>query len=95
LFNWKSDVHQHRPKNGNHLIRIKEGDESKPAIQSQYGLYEFLVMLFRLMNMLVIFQDMINQIFTDLFNDGDFALIYDIFIYLKDEEEYDRLVELV
>jgi hypothetical protein len=79
--------------NGYHLIRIKEGDEWKTAFRCRYGLYEFIVMLFGLMNTPATFQDMMNHIFTDLLDNGVIDFIDDILIYAKDEEEYDKLVE--
>jgi hypothetical protein len=39
-------------KNGDHYIRIIEGDEWKMAIQCLYGLYKFLGILIGLMNVL-------------------------------------------
>jgi hypothetical protein len=45
--------------------------------------------------MLAIFQDMINDIFRDLLENGVIAFIDDILIYAKDEEDHDRLVEEV
>jgi hypothetical protein len=81
-------------KNGYHLIRIK-GDEWKTASRCWYGLYEFLVMPFRLTNAPATFQDMINHIFRNLLDNGVIAFIDDILIYAKDEEENDRLVEEV
>jgi hypothetical protein len=53
-------------KNRYHLIRIKEGDEWKTAFRCRYGLYEFLVMPFRLTNTPATFQDMMNHIFRDM-----------------------------
>ena len=53
-------------KNGYHLVRIKEGDEWKTAFRCRYGLFEYTVMPFRLVNAPATFQSMINHIFRDL-----------------------------
>ena len=37
------------------LIHIKEGDKWKTVFRTQYGYYEYLVMLFRLTNVPAIF----------------------------------------
>jgi hypothetical protein len=82
-------------KNGYHLIRIKEGDEWKTAFRCRYGLYEFTVMPFGLINAPASFQDMMNHIFRDMLDQGVVAYIDDILIYAETEEEHDRLVEEV
>src|SRR5258705_293864 len=52
----KIDLHRYF-----HQIRIQEGDEWKTAFQSQYGLYEFLVMPFRLTNIPATVQRFIHK----------------------------------
>ena len=49
---------------GYNNIRIKEGDEHKVAFKTRYGLYEPLVMFFRLTNSPATFQTMMNHIFA-------------------------------
>jgi len=48
-------------KNGYYLIRQAEGEESKTAFKSRYGLYEYTVMPFGLCNAPSTFQSMINM----------------------------------
>jgi len=82
-------------KNGDHLVRMKEGEEWKTAFRTHYGLYEFLVMPFGLTNALATFQDMINHIFRDMTDFGLLAYIDDLLIYAKTEGERDKIVKEV
>jgi hypothetical protein len=49
--------------NGYNLIRIRTGDEWKTSFRTGYGHYEYLVILFRIANGPISFQNMINEIF--------------------------------
>jgi len=49
-------------KNGYYLIWIKEGDEWKTAFKTKYGLYEYTVMPFRLINAPSSFQEMMDEV---------------------------------
>jgi transposase InsO family protein len=82
-------------KNGFHLIRIREGDEWKTAFRTRYGLYEFLVMPFGLMNAPATFQDMMNHIFRDIIDLGLLVYMDDLLIYAKTTEEHDNIVREV
>ena len=55
---------------GYNLIRIKEGDELKTAFRTRYGLYKYLVMPFGLANALAPFQNMINEVLSDIIDQG-------------------------
>jgi len=74
---------------------MKEGDEWKTVFHTGYGLYEFLVMPFRLTNTPATFQDMMNHIFQNMIDLGLLAYIDDLLIYAKTKEENDRIVEEV
>ena len=68
-------------KNGYHLIRIKEGDEWKTTFRCQYGLFEYNVMPFGLVNALATFQGMINNIFRDMLDQGMSAFMDDLIMW--------------
>ena len=69
-------------------IRIKEGDEWKTAFWTRSGLYEYLVMPFRLTNAPATFQTFINNVLREYLN--QFMVIYldDILIYFKTKEQH-------
>ena len=68
-------------RNGYHLIRIKEGDEWKTAFRCRYGLFEYTVMPFGLVNAPATFQGMINNIFRDMLDHGMSAFMDDLIMW--------------
>jgi len=82
-------------KNGFNLIRIREGDEWKTAFRTRYGLYEFQVMPFGLTNAPSTFQDIMNNVFSDMIDLGLLVYMDDFLIYAKTKEEHDRRVKEV
>lgn len=84
-------VHQVRPS----LILVKARDEWKTAFKTKLGLYEYTVILFRLMNAPSSFQEMMDEILQDL--DAHTAwYIDDILIYTTGSEvEHKKAVEKV
>ena len=77
-------------------VRIQEGDEWKAAFRTNRGLFEPLVMFFRLTNSPATFQTMMNDIFTDMISEG-VVVVYldDILIFTKDLDEHHWITERV
>ena len=75
---------------------MKDGDEYKAAFRTNRGLYELLVMFFRLMNSPATFQTMMDGIFKDLISEG-VVVVYldDILIFTKTLEEHWKVVHRV
>ena len=69
-------------------IRVKVEDEWKIAFRTRLEYYEYLVILFGLINTLVIFQVYINNILRKYLD--YFVIVYldDILVYSKTREEY-------
>ena len=70
-------------KDAYHQIQIKEGDEWKTAFRTQYGHFEYLVMLFGLANTPVTFQSYINQALVGLVDITCVVYLDDILIYTE------------
>jgi hypothetical protein len=77
-------------------VRIQEGDEWKAAFRTNRGLFEPLVMFFRLTNSPTTFQTMMNDMFTDMISEG-VVVVYldDILIFTKDLAEHRRITHRV
>ena len=78
---------------GYNNIRMKEGDEWKAVFWTNRGLFEPLVMFFRLCNSPTNFQTMMNHIFHDLINKGK-VIVYidDIMIFTKTLNEHRQII---
>ena len=70
---------------------MKAGDEWKTVFRCRYGLFEYTVMPFGLMNAPATFQKMTNSIFNDMLDMGMLTFLDNITIYAKTLEEFDKL----
>ena len=68
-------------KNTYHRIRIRKGDEWKTAFRTRYDHFEYLIMLFDLINASATFQIYINKSLTSLINNFCVVYLNDILIY--------------
>ena len=71
----------------NHL-RIQHGEKWKTAFWTRYGLYEYLVILFELANVLSLFQNFINIILNGMLDKFCTAYIDDILIYSNSKKKH-------
>ena len=76
-------------------LQIAEGDEWMTAFRTQYGLYEYLVMPFGLVNALSSFQHYINDVLRKYLDIFCTVYIDDILIYSNSVKEYEKHVRKV
>jgi hypothetical protein len=65
------------------LIRIKKGEEWKIAFKCKYNHYEYQVMPFGLINALVTYMRIINDILKEYLNKIYITYLNNILVYLK------------
>ena len=78
-----------------HQIRIQEGDEWKTAFRSRYGLFEFLVIPFGLMNTPATAQRFMNDTLREYLDLFCVVYIDDILIYSTNKREHREQVRKV
>ena len=76
-------------------MRVRESDIAKTAFATRYGLYEFLVMPFGLMNAPSIFMALMNQIFRSYLDNFVIVFIDDILIYSPSRDEHEKYLRIV
>lgn len=68
-------------RNAFHLVRIREGDECKTALNMHLGHFEYLVMPFGLTNGPTVFQALVNDVLRGFINHCVFVYLDDILIF--------------
>jgi hypothetical protein len=76
-------------RSGCHQLKIQESDIPKTAFRTRYGLYEYTVMSFGLMNAPSYFMYLINKVFMEYLDKFVVVFIDDILILWKTEEEHE------
>jgi len=71
-------------------IIIKLKNRYKTIFQTRYNYYKFNIISFKLMNIFIIFQILINNIFRNLLNIYIIVYLDDILVYSKNENEYEQ-----
>jgi hypothetical protein len=82
-------------RSGYNQIKIGDEDIPKTSFSTRYGLYEYLVMSFRLTNAPAHFMYLTNSIFMVELDKFVMVCIDDILIYSKNTEEHDRHLRVV
>jgi hypothetical protein len=78
-----------------HLVCIAEGEEWKTSFCTYYGLFEWLIMPFRLSNIPMAFQCFMNDIFGDLLNACVIIYLDNILIYSNNMSQYKKHIKEV
>jgi hypothetical protein len=78
-----------------HQIKICAEDIPKTAFSMRYGLYEYLVMSFRLTNAPAHFMYLMNSVFMPELDKFVVVFIDDILVYWKNMEEHEEHLRIV
>jgi hypothetical protein len=82
-------------RSGYHQLRIQPSDIPKTAFITMYGLYEFTIMSFGLMNAPVFFIYLLNSVFMDYLDKFIVVFIDDNLIYSQNEQEHEEHLKKV
>jgi hypothetical protein len=79
-------------RSGYHRIKIRAKDIPKTTFTTKYGLFQYLVMSFGLMNAPAHFMYLMNSVFMPELDKFFVVFIDDILIYLRNMEEHLQIV---
>jgi hypothetical protein len=82
-------------RSGYHQIKIRAEDITKTTFTMRYGLYEYLVMSFRLTNASTQFMYLMNSVFMPELDQFIVVSIDDILVYSKSMEEHEEHLRIV
>jgi hypothetical protein len=82
-------------RSGYHQLRIKEGDIPKTAFRTRFGHYKFVVVPFRLTNVLAMFMILMNGIFQKYLDRFVQVFLDEILIYSRNEREHEEHLQIV
>ncbi len=82
-------------KNAYHRLRIQEGDEWKTAFRIRYGLFEYLMMPFKLTNAPASFQSYIHGVVRPYLDITDIVYLNDVFVFLRNLFQHEQHVREV
>jgi len=77
------------------LVHIWKGGKWKTTFTTRYGRFEYVVMLFGLINAPIVFQHMMNDVFREYLDDFVVYYVNDILIFSKNMVDHERHVHLV
>ncbi len=82
-------------RSGYHQLKIRESDIPKTTFRTRYGLYEYTVMSFGLMNAPAYFMYLMNKVFIKYLDKFVVVFIDDTLIFSKTEEEHEKHLRMV
>jgi hypothetical protein len=82
-------------RSGYHQLKIRELDIPKTAFHTRYGLYDYTMMSFGLINALAYFMYLMNKVFMEYLDKFVVVFIDDILIFSKMEEEHEKHLRMV
>jgi len=82
-------------RSGYHHIKIRPQDIPKTAFSTRYGLYEYLVMSFGLINAPAYFMYLMNSVFMPELDKFMIVFIDDILVYSENEQDHAEHLRIV
>jgi hypothetical protein len=77
-------------RSGYHQIKIRDEDIPKTTLSMRYGIFEYLVMSFELMNAPTHFMYLMNSVFMPELDKFVMVFINDILVYSKSMEDHEE-----